>query len=248
MRCVSCDLPIFGHVIDIEQPATMDPRAFQLPNGRRRFVAWYQIVSGAGLMCLSVFAHAPWWQLLLMEGLAAMSLTAGVWLLHDDMRGYALTRRLQWVQLVQLQSSWLTYVAMSGVGIELNDVNGSIGISPGIMSKVILEIMPGQTFGVAVNLWAALLLLVLLQARPAQSASLTAPVHDESLAGAAQMTSGDAMKVPLAAEADAEPFRAAEAAIVNSMSRQGYVHIRTALLICRLRASDARRRLDIYRA
>ena len=170
MRCVSCDLPIFGHVIDVEQPPIMNPLAFQLPLARRRFVAWYQIVAGAALMILSAFGGAAWWQLVCMEGLAAMSLAAGVWLLRDEARGYALTRRLQWVQLVQVQSPWLTYVAMSGVGLELSHVNGAISLNPGFMSKFLMIWMPQQSFGVAVNIWAALLLLVLLQARPASPA------------------------------------------------------------------------------
>ncbi len=169
LRCVSCDLLVFGHVVDIEQPAVVNPDAFRLPTGRRRFIAWYQIVAGAGLMILSAFAGAEWWQLLFMEALAAMSCAAGVWLLRDEARGYALTRTMQWVQLVQVQSPWLTYVAMSGVGIVLTHANGGINFSSNIMSKFLLLVMPEQSFGVAVNLWAALLLLVLLQARPGVS-------------------------------------------------------------------------------
>jgi uncharacterized protein (DUF983 family) len=181
-RCASCGLKVFGHFIDIQQPAEPDPAAFWLSRRRRRFIAGYEIVAGALLMVLSAFGGGAWWQLLMLEGLAGLSLAAGVWLWADDARGYALTRTLQVIQLVQVQSPWLTYLAACGATFELSHVSGNVAISPGFNSKFALVFMPGQPFGVAVNLWAALLLLVLLHAkpRPAEMAPVAEPVLSPS--------------------------------------------------------------------
>jgi hypothetical protein len=165
-RCVSCDLPVFGHPVDVGAPALMVPGAFTLDRGTRRFIAWYEMIGGGGLLLLSLWTGWTWWQLVFTVGFAALSIAAGAWLLRDESRGYLLTRQLQWVQLVQLQSPWLTYVVQGGAGLVLSHANGTINLSPGFWSKFIVVIRPGQTFGAAVNFWAALLLLALFQARP----------------------------------------------------------------------------------
>ncbi|MDB4906271.1 MAG: hypothetical protein JWO05_1055 [Gemmatimonadetes bacterium] len=166
LRCVCCGLLVFGHVLDIQQPATLDPDAFVLPAARRRFVAWYQLLAATALILISPFLGGTWWEVLMMETLGALSCAAGLWLLRDEGRGYTLTRMLQFLQLVQLQSPWFTFAAMSGVGIELTDIEGGITVGPAFQAKFQLLAMPGLSFGVAVNLWSALLLLVLLQAKP----------------------------------------------------------------------------------
>lgn len=166
-RCRHCDLQIFAHAVDVRTPnETTNPDAFSLTTRTRRFIAGYEIAAGALLMILSAFARAPWWLLIMVEGLAGLSLAAGVWLWRDDARGYALSRTMQWIQLIRVQSPWLTYVAMAGLGIDLTHLETVIDVNTNFQASVRLALMPGQAFGVAVNLWAAALLLVLVNARP----------------------------------------------------------------------------------
>jgi hypothetical protein len=166
-RCRSCDLEIFSHAIYVRTaPTSLNPEAFALGRRTRRFIAGYEILAGASLMVLSAFSRAPWWLLVTLEGLAGLSLAAGVFLWRDDLRGYALTRTLQIVQLIRVQSPWLTYVATSGIAVDLSHANGAIQLSPGFNATFSFLLMPGQTFGVAVNLWAAALLLAMTFARP----------------------------------------------------------------------------------
>jgi hypothetical protein len=150
----------------VESTAAPNVDALALPQKVRRFVGGYEMVSGVFLMILSAFAGGAWWTLTMLEGLAAISFAAGYWLWKDDARGFALSRTLQIAQLIRVQSPWITYVATSGVFLDLYDANGSVGINPGFSSALRLAWMPEQSFGIAVNLWAALLLLVLLHARP----------------------------------------------------------------------------------
>ncbi|MFL5616956.1 MAG: hypothetical protein ACJ79A_01020 [Gemmatimonadaceae bacterium] len=145
---------------------SVNPDAFTLSRRTRRFIAGYEIAAGATLMVLSAFMRAPWWFVLTLEGLAGLSLAGGTWLWRDDARGYALTRTMQLIQLIRLQSPWLTYVAMSGIAIDLTHLDQRISLNPNFQATFTLLLMPGATFGVAVNLWAAALLLVLVHARP----------------------------------------------------------------------------------
>ena len=166
-RCHSCDLAVFAHAIHVETPAeSTRPDAFVLSRRVRRFVAGYEIAAGASLMIASAFARAPWWFILLLEGLAGLSLAAGIWLWRDDVRGYALSRTMQIVQLIRVQSPWVTYVAMAGLAIDMTHLEGNINLNTSYQAQLTLLLMPGATFGVAVNLWAAALLLVLVNARP----------------------------------------------------------------------------------
>jgi len=169
-RCRSCGLGVFAHAIDVQTPAeSTSLEAFALPTRTRRFVAGYEVAAGASLMFISAFARAPWWFILMLEGLAGLSLAAGVWLWRDDARGYALTRTMQIVQLIRFQSPWLTYVAMAGIGIDLTHLDGIINLNTSFQATLTLLLMPGATFGVTVNLWAAALLLVLVNARPGKA-------------------------------------------------------------------------------
>ena len=166
-RCRSCDLEIFAHAIYVQTPAeSLNPDACALSRRTRRFIAGYEIAAGASLMILSAFVHVPWWFLVSIEGLACLSVAAGVWLWRDEAQGYALTRTLQIVQLIRVQSPWLTYVAMAGVGIDLTHLDSTLNLATNFQATFRLALMPGETFGVAVNLWAAALLLVLLHAKP----------------------------------------------------------------------------------
>ena len=166
-RCTSCQLLIFGAASDVKWPAQPDPLALTLAPRLRRFVAGYEIASGLGLLVLTLFLHAAWWWQLMLEGFAALSLGAGIWLWRDDARGYALSRSVQAVQVIRLQSPWLTYVATAGVYVDLWHTSGRIGIGPGFTSAFSLLVASGQPLGGAVNLWAAPLFLILLHARPA---------------------------------------------------------------------------------
>lgn len=171
-RCRSCDLEVFAHAIYVETPVeSTNPVAFALSRRARRFVAGYEIAAGASLMVLSAFTHAPWWFVLTLEGLAGLSLAAGIWLWRDDPRGYALTRTMQIVQLIRVQSPWLTYVAMAGLAVDLTHLANGLNLNTSFQATFTLLLMPGVTFGVAVNLWAAVLLLVMLHARPSAAST-----------------------------------------------------------------------------
>ena len=166
-RCRSCDLEVFAHHIYVATPAERTiPNAFALSRRTRRFIAGYEIAAGAALMVMSAFTSGPWWILVTLEGLAGLSLAAGVWLWRDDARGYALTRTLQLIQLIRVQSAWLTYVATTGLAIDLTHLDHNINLGTNFQATLTLRLMSGESFGVAVNLWAAALLLVLLHARP----------------------------------------------------------------------------------
>jgi hypothetical protein len=95
-RCRSCDLEVFAHASHVQARIELQkPDAFVLSRRTRRFIAGYEVFAGAGLMILSIFARGPWWTVLMFEGLAGLSLAAGIWLWRDDARGYALTRTMQ---------------------------------------------------------------------------------------------------------------------------------------------------------
>jgi hypothetical protein len=173
-RCVCCDLLLFGHPTDVQWQTSASPRALLLSRRTRRFVAGYEIASGISLMALSALAHSGWWRITMLEGFAAMSVAAGLWLWRDEARGYVLSRSLQFAQLIRVQSAWITYVATSGVYFDLYDANGTVGIMPGFSSTFTFDFAAGRTLGIAVNLWAMLLLLVLLHARPAGEQVLVA--------------------------------------------------------------------------
>ena len=166
-RCRSCDLEAFAHHVHVQTPVTSsNPDAFALSRRTRRFVAGYEIAAGASLMVLSAFAGGPWWFLLTLEGLTGLSLAAGIWLWRDDARGYALTRTMQLIQLIRVQSPWLTYFSTTGIAIDLTHLDQNVTVAPKFYATFALRLMPGESFGVAVNLWAAALLLVLIHARP----------------------------------------------------------------------------------
>ena len=176
-RCRSCDLEVFAHAIYVQAPIEWtNPDALALSRRTRRFVAGYEIAAGAALMAISALARAPWWYILTVEGLAGLSLAAGIWLWRDDARGYALTRTMQIVQLIRVQSPWLTYVAKAGLAIDLTHLSTVINIDTSFQASFSLLLMPGESFGVAVNLWAAALLMILLHAKP--RAELPSAPHD----------------------------------------------------------------------
>jgi hypothetical protein len=175
-RCRSCDLELFSHAIHVQTPIEWtNPGALALSRRTRRFVAGYEIGAGAILMVISAFVRAPWWLILTLEGLAGLSLAAGIWLWRDDSRGYALTRTMQLIQLIRLQSPWLTYVAKAGLAIDVTHLETGVNLGTSFQAEFALVPMPGQTFGVAVNLWAAALLLVLLQAKPRADSPAVVP-------------------------------------------------------------------------
>jgi hypothetical protein len=165
-RCSSCGLLIFGASSDVRWPASSNPEALSLPLNLRRFVAGYQILSGSTLVILTLFVHGVWWVQILLEGFAGLSLAAGIWLWRDDPRGYSVSRSLQVVQMVRIQSPWVTYVATSGVYVDLYHAGETIALGPGFTCAFSLFVSSGRPLGVAVNLWAAILALVLIHARP----------------------------------------------------------------------------------
>jgi hypothetical protein len=165
-RCVGCHLLIFGHPADADALIAADSDALTMSPHMRRFIAAYELISGIALIILTAFSAGTWWQRTLLEGMAAASIAAGFWLWRDDSRGYSASRSLQWAQLIRIQSPWLSYLTSSGVFLDLYHTNGGAGIAPGFSSSVRIWLMPGEPFGVAVNLWAAALLLILMHARP----------------------------------------------------------------------------------
>ena len=170
-RCANCHLLLFGHPDDVLWAAPVDPARLQLSRRIRRFVAGYEMVVGVGLMILTSFVRGAWWYTLMFEGLAAMSLAAGLWLWRDDVRGYALSRTLQLAQIVRVQAPSFVYAATAGAYLDLYQTNGRVGVNPGFMGSFSLAFGGDRPFGAAVNLWATALLLVLLHARPAPALS-----------------------------------------------------------------------------
>ena len=179
-HCRSCHLEVFAHHVQVQVPIeTSNPDAFALSRRTRRFIAGYEIAAGATLMALSAFMHGPWWLIITLEGLTGLSLAAGIWLWRDDARGYALTRTMQLIQLVRVQSPWITYAATTGIAIDLTHLDGNINLGTNLNATFTLLLKPGATFGVAVNLWAAALLLVLIHARPRVEPSAPALLSPE---------------------------------------------------------------------
>lgn len=183
-RCANCGLQVFGHVVDIEAPFTIDPAGMELTHRLRHFIAGYEVVAGGALMVMTAFASMGLAFTTLLEGLAGMSLAAGIWLWRDEMRGYQLSRTLQWAQLVRFQSPWLTYLAAAGGSLDLTHINGNITLSPSVAANLQLAWKPGLPIGVAVNLWAGMLLLVLFHARPRTAHDRSATDQDPALPAA----------------------------------------------------------------
>jgi hypothetical protein len=184
-RCEGCGLRIFGHEYDVPD-YERNPNIFTMSRRLRRTIAGYEIASGATLMVMSAFAKGPLWGLIMLEGLAAFSLAGGWWLWRDDVRGYRLSRTMQVIQLIRIQSSVLLYVATAGIAIDLQSVNGSAEtslINFSYNTNFSLAWSPGLPFGVAINLWAAIVFLLLLHARPASAALVGGPtVANDSVA------------------------------------------------------------------
>lgn len=169
-RCVCCGLRIFAHADDIVGHFATAPDALTLSPRLRRNIGAYEMLAGGALMVMTLFGRLPLWYVVTLEGLAAFGIAAGWWLRHDEPRGYALTRTLQLIQLVRVQSPMLLYLATAGVALDVTHANGGIMIQPGFAGSVMLRWRPEMPFGVAVNLWAAAVFLLLLHARPAHAA------------------------------------------------------------------------------
>jgi hypothetical protein len=176
-RCEGCRLQIFGHEFDVPD-YQRNPDTFTMSRRLRRTIAGYEIASGATLMVISAFARAPLWGQIMLEGLAAFSLAGGWWLWRDDVRGYRLSRTMQLIQLIRIQSNVLLYSATAGIAIDLQSVSGSSSTSTinfSYNTDFSLAWNTGQPFGVAINLWAAIVFLLLLHAKPAAAASVGGP-------------------------------------------------------------------------
>jgi hypothetical protein len=166
-RCEGCDLQLFAYVSEVQASFERRAGALALSRRLRRVVAGYEMAAGGTLMLmLPFFLGGPLWFAVMWEGLGAMSIAAGWWLWHDEPRGYALTRSLQLAQLVRLQSPWLVYVATAGFAFDLVAANGSIELNPSFAGALTLRFNAGMPFGVAVNLWATAVFMLLLHARP----------------------------------------------------------------------------------
>jgi len=160
-------LRIFGHELDVTE-YERNPAVFTMSRRLRRTIAGYEIGSGAMLMILSAFAgRLPFWGQIMVEGLAAFSLAGGWWLWRDDARGYRLTRTMQIIQLIRIQSDALVYGALAGIAIDLQTVDGNFSINAAFNVYLNLLWNTGLPFGVAINLWAAAVFLLLLHAKPA---------------------------------------------------------------------------------
>ena len=174
-RCVNCHLLIFGHPDDLSAEANIDAAGMRLSPRVRRAVASYEMFVGASFMIMTPFFRAAWWYTLFLEGLAGISLGAGIWLWRDDRRGYALSRTLQIAQIVRIRSPFFVYTATAGLYLDLfhgvapqgSQVANQVGIQPGFWGSFLLSFGGGQPLSISVNFWAMLLLLVLTQARPA---------------------------------------------------------------------------------
>ena len=173
--CPRCRLPIAG---------VRFTTFLELTHRLRHFIAGYEVVAGGALMVMTAFASMGLAFTTLLEGLAGMSLAAGIWLWRDEMRGYQLSRTLQWAQLVRFQSPWLTYLAAAGGSLDLTHINGNITLSPSVAANLQLAWKPGLPIGVAVNLWAGMLLLVLFHARPRTAHDRSATDQDPALPAA----------------------------------------------------------------
>jgi hypothetical protein len=166
-RCQACGLLLFGHVDDVAAPVGASENALRLSRRLRRFVAGVEITAGGAVMLLVPFTgHLPFWYVITLEGLGGLSLAAGVWLWQGRERGYALSRTILLMQLIRFESAWVVYSATAGFFVDLYHTARGYGLNPGFYGSLGLGFRPGIPFGVAVNLWAAALLLTLMHARP----------------------------------------------------------------------------------
>ena len=166
-RCQPCGLPLFGHPDDVMAPVGARENALRLSRRLRRFVAGVEIAAGAAAMTLVAFSRGvPLWYAITLEGLGGLSLGAGLWLWQGRERGYALSRAVLLAQLIRIESPWLVYAATAGFFVDLYHTGSRIGLNPGFYAALGLAFGPGLPLAIAVNLWAAVLLLMLMHARP----------------------------------------------------------------------------------
>jgi hypothetical protein len=165
--CAGCGLPAFSEPREMSSSHSERGPQRALSPRVRKAVAGAQVAGGVGVLVLGAVygSGMPALYLLWLESFGGLAVVAGVWLWRDQARGYVLTRALQLAQLVRIQSPLVSYAAYAGFFVDLSHTSTRINFSPGFRAAFSIGVGTGAPFGVAVNLWAAALLLALLKAR-----------------------------------------------------------------------------------
>lgn len=155
----------------------------------RKIIAGSEIAGGAALMILTLWPAVqrmlPAWYLMSTEGLGAMAIGAGVWLWRNDERGWALSRLLQGLQIVQIWTRSFSFVVVLGLQGNLYVGATQFGIQPGFYGSLVIGNVYRGEWRVALNLFALAAFVALWRGRRSTSSEAEPSIAPPELATAA---------------------------------------------------------------
>jgi hypothetical protein len=149
-------------------------------SGFRKFLAATQAVGGLAVLATPVLLTAQgfavaWWYWLLLGCLGGAAVTGGIELWRDEPRGWRLSRIIQALQIVQIQtSSWGIAIA-AGFQLRLLVSEASITAGPAFYGTFALTAGENLPWWLSINFFSAYAFYALLRSDPHRRRATDAP-------------------------------------------------------------------------